>query len=64
VFLRSKAIQEIKEYLYSEAYVQDRYDSGNVMKDFMKKIINLHDIVSEGGEFENEDDYEVCKFIQ
>lgn len=63
VYLCTKELQEIKEYLYSEDFVQDRFDSVNIMKHFMRKIIKFHDIVSEDGEFENEDDYEVWNFI-
>ena len=64
VYLWTKVLQEIKEYLFSEGFVQDISDSENIMIDFIKKIIKLHDIVSEDEDFENEDDHDVWDFIQ
>ena len=64
VYLRSKAIQELNDYLDSEGFVEDGSDSRIVMRNFMKKIISLHGIFCEDREFDNKDDHEMWNFIQ
>ena len=64
VYLRSKAIQELNDYLDSEGFVEDGSDSRIVMRNFMKTIISLHGIFCEDREFDNEDDHEMWNFIQ
>ena len=48
----------------SENYVEDTHDSGNVMRDFMMKIITLSEISYGDETFDDDDDCEEWNFIE
>jgi len=64
VYLRTKAIPEMKEYLESVEVSNDIYDPSSVMMAFMQKLIELHEIYCGNMEFCCDEDHELGLFIQ
>ena len=64
VFLRVKAIPEIKQYIESVDFIQDIEDSENIMKEFMHKVITLYERFCKESNFESEDDENSWESIQ